>query len=172
MKNRLKKNRNDLRERMAEVDAEINLAEGEILGKLTPKGLFKEMIGAGGTSGSPVASTLVSGLSLGIRNPVARMALPVAANVVSRKFSDRNAQIKLIQGLRNALRWVSDKTELTLDDEKFLLSEEIGDIQNSIKSGMAKSEIEAIKPVEKLEEGLRSGANKDVPIQVEEASWY
>lgn len=169
MKKRYNKSRKDLKQRMAEVDAEIEFTEEEILEKLTPRGLFKELIGGGGKGGHPVASTLVSGLSMGIRNPVARMALPVAANMMSQKFSDRNAQVRIIKGLRKALRWVADKTELTLEDEQFLISEEIDGLQHKIENG---KEIEALKPVEVLEESARNGQTKEVPIQVKEASWY
>ncbi|MGR3810901.1 hypothetical protein [Jiulongibacter sp. NS-SX5] len=164
--------RNQLQKKIRQVEEELDYMESGVLNKLTPSGIAKELTSSGGGSSSPVPGLIATGLSLGVKNPVAKIVLPIAGKFVANQLSEPEIQLNFISRLKKAMNWVANRTTLSLEEEQYMLSEEINTVQFDIENEIENRVTETLEPIEVIESNLEGSGESKVPLKVEEASWY
>jgi hypothetical protein len=164
-----KERRNKLEKRIHEVESQLTQVREDISASVMPVNFIKKTLGL--NSSAPVqlgTQALAMRLAGSISNPVARVAVPAVTGLVTRKLTDKQVQLDMIQKLHNAFSWLAQKTKLSADEEAFLLSSEMEIIE--VLPGK-----KTFKAAEVLEAEFREAANKkrqNIEMKIDEADWY
>lgn len=173
----------DFRKKQSELDqkiaaVEINLSEvkSDIFHDVLPFGFLRKLYKAVPKAPARLGSqALALKLAGHISNPIARVALPLAAGAVSDKLSDVEVQKSMVKGLKRAMNWLSKKTELSIEEEQYLLSEEISFVQDEKASILKSSEKKGLKTAEILEAEFHEAQvipEEKVQVVIDDANWY